>query len=86
MLEGSYIQALQYLPVVLAVTMAACWLAIRWAVEQFNSESVIFRESERFEVGLWLRHLPRPRADTFRRRGAVLRRDDPGPEFHLQFQ
>ena len=64
LLEGSYVQALQYLPVVLAVTMAACWLAVRWAVEQFNTESVIFRESERFDVGLWLRHLMRDREPT----------------------
>ena len=64
LLEGSYLQALQYLPVVLAVTMAACWLAVRWAVEQFNNESVIFRESERFDVGLWLRHLLRDRGPT----------------------
>ncbi len=64
LLEGSYLQALQYLPVVLAVTMAACWIAVRWAVEQFNKESVIFRESERFDVGLWLRHLRRDRGPT----------------------
>ncbi len=64
LLEGSYLQALQYLPIVLAVTMAACWLAVRWAVEQFNKESVLFRESERFGVGLWLRHLMRDRGPT----------------------
>ncbi len=64
LLEGSYMQALQYLPVVLAVTLAACWLSVRWAVEQFNKESVIFRESERFAVGLWLRHLMRDREPT----------------------
>ncbi len=64
LLEGSYVQALQFLPVVLAVTMVACWLAIRWAVEQFNKESVIFRESERFAVGLWMRHLMRDRDPT----------------------
>ena len=64
LLEGSYLQALQYLPVVLAVTTVACWLAVRWAVEQFNTESVIFRESERFAVGLWLRHLMRDREPT----------------------
>ncbi len=64
LLEGSYLQALQYLPIVLAVTMAACWLAVRWAVEQFNKESVLFRESERFAVGLWLRHLMRDRGPT----------------------
>ncbi len=63
-LEGSYLQALQYLPVVLAVTTVACWLAVRWAVEQFNTESVIFRESERFAVGLWFRHLRRDRGPT----------------------
>ena len=57
-------QALQYLPVVLAVTLAACWLAVRWAVEQFNTESVLFRESERLDVGLWLRHLLRDRRPT----------------------
>ena len=64
LLEGIYWQALQYLPVVLAVTLAACWLAVRWAVDQFNSESVLFRESERFDVGLWLRHLLRDRQAT----------------------
>jgi sodium transport system permease protein len=64
LLEGSYVQALQYLPIVLAVTLASCWLAVRWAVEQFNKESVIFRESERFAVGLWLRHLMRDRERT----------------------
>ena len=64
LLEGSYLQALQYLPVVLAVTLAACWLAVRWAVEQFNKESVLFRESERFAVGLWLKHLLRDREPT----------------------
>ncbi len=56
-LEGSAWQALPFLPVVLAVTLTACWLAVRWAVEQFNSESVLFRQGERFNLGLWLRGL-----------------------------
>ena len=64
LLEGSYVHALQYAPVVLAVTLAACWAAVRWAVEQFNNESVIFRESERFTIGLWLRQLMRDRGPT----------------------
>ena len=64
LLEGSYLQALRFLPVVLAVTLAACWLAVRWAVEQFNTESVLFRESERFAVGLWFKRLRRDRAAT----------------------
>ena len=40
---------------------------------------MLFRESERLDVGLWLRHLlPRPAADADRGRGRVLRRADPG--------
>jgi len=46
---------------VAAVTLGCCWLAIRWAVEQFRSESVLFREAERLELRLWLRHLQRDR-------------------------
>jgi sodium transport system permease protein len=63
-IEGSYWRALQYLPVVLGVTLAACVLAVRWAVDQFNSESVLFREGERLDVGLWFRHLLRDRQPT----------------------
>jgi len=64
LLEGSYWQAVQYVPPVLAVTLGACLLSIRWAVEQFNSESVMFRESERIDMGLWLRHLTQDRRPT----------------------
>jgi sodium transport system permease protein len=56
-LEGNYWQAVQFSPVVIMVTFAACVLAIRWAVEQFNRESVLFHASERLDVGLWLRRL-----------------------------
>lgn len=64
MLEGNYLQALPFVPPVVAVTMACCLLAIRWAVDQFNSESVMFRESERLDVALWMRHLRRDRRAT----------------------
>ena len=64
LLEGHYLPALQYSPVVIGVTLAACMLAIRWAVDQFNSESVLFRESEQLDLGLWLRHLLRDRKAT----------------------
>ncbi len=60
-LEGSYLTALQYLPVVLLVTLGSCLLAIRWAIDQFNSESVLFHESERLDLWHWLRHLRRDR-------------------------
>ena len=80
-LEGDYWQALQYSPIVAAVTLAACLMAIRWAVEQFNSEAVLFRESERLDLGLWLRRLLRDRRPTPTALGRrVLRRADPhGP-------
>ncbi len=71
LLEGHYLPALQYSPVVIGVTLAACMLAIRWAVDQFNSESVLFRESERLDLGLWLRHLLRDRRATPSVAGAV---------------
>jgi sodium transport system permease protein len=64
MLEGNYQQALIFGPPVIVVTLACCLLAIRWAVEQFNSEAVLFRESERFDLKLWLRQLMNDREDT----------------------
>jgi sodium transport system permease protein len=64
LLEGSYWESLRYLPVVGAVTLACCLASIRWAVEQFNSEAVLFRESERLDVRLWLKHVFRDRQPT----------------------
>ncbi|NLF06378.1 MAG: CPBP family intramembrane metalloprotease, partial [Pirellulaceae bacterium] len=64
MLSGNYWQALQYAPVVTVVTLLICLMSIRWAVDQFNRESVLFRESERFDLGLWLRRLYRERRAT----------------------
>ena len=64
MLEGEYLQALPFVPPVLAVTGSCCLLAIRWAVEQFNSEKVLFSEPEKFDLALWLRHVFRDREDT----------------------
>lgn len=63
LMEGQYFEALKYAPFVIGITGLCCWLAMRWAIQQFNSESVLFRESERFGVGLWLRHLIRDRED-----------------------
>ena len=59
LLEGSYMTALPYVPIVAGVTLACCLFAVRWAADQFNSEAVLFRESERFDLGLWFRHLLR---------------------------
>lgn len=64
MMEGNFLRDWPFVFPVAAVTLACCVLAVRWAVEQFNSESVLFRESERFHVGLWLRHLRQDRKPT----------------------
>lgn len=64
LLEGSYWDALRFLPVVGLVTLACCLASIRWAVEQFNSEAVLFRESERLDLRLWLKHVFRDRQPT----------------------
>ncbi len=55
LIEGQYAQVAPYAGPVVGVTLVCCWLAIRWVVIQFNSESVIFRPSERFSVGVWLK-------------------------------
>ena len=55
--EGQFTDAVMFAPPVLLVTAGCCFLAIRWAVDQFNNESVLFRESERVDLRLWLRHV-----------------------------
>jgi sodium transport system permease protein len=42
---------------VLAPMALYSWLALRWAIEQFNREEVLFREAERLDVFLWLKRL-----------------------------
>ncbi len=64
LLEGEYVKVLYHVPPVLLVTSACCWVAIRWAVDQFNREDVLFRESERFDLKLWLKRLFTERHET----------------------
>ena len=64
LIEGHYATAFPFVLPVLAVTAACCGLAIRWAIDQFNNESVLFRESEQWGVRLWLSHLMRDRKET----------------------
>jgi sodium transport system permease protein len=47
---------LYFLPVLVPIG-AYSWLALRWAIVQFHREEVLFREAERFDVGLWVAHL-----------------------------
>jgi sodium transport system permease protein len=46
-----------YFPFVLAPMVLYGWLALRWAIEQFQREEVLFREAERLDIRLWLRRL-----------------------------
>jgi len=59
LIEGEYLEALRFALPVIGITAVCCWAATRWAVRQFENESVLFRESERFGLGIWLRHLVR---------------------------
>lgn len=47
---------LYFLPVLAPMALYS-WLALRWAIEQFKREEVLFREAERLDIGLWLRRL-----------------------------
>ena len=64
LIEGDYARALPFAIPVIGVTALCCHLAIRWAVDQFNNESVIFRETERFGIAAWFKHMVRDRGDT----------------------
>ncbi|MCH2115271.1 MAG: CPBP family glutamic-type intramembrane protease [Pirellulales bacterium] len=63
-IEGQYWEAMRFVLPVVGVTLVCCLLAIRWAEKQFNSESVLFRESERLDLGRWFVHLVRDRTET----------------------
>jgi sodium transport system permease protein len=64
LMEGHFREALVFALPVLAVTFGCCLLSIRWAISQFKNESVLFRESERWSLQLWLKHLLRDREAT----------------------
>ena len=82
MLDGEYWQALQFAPIVAAVTLVTCLISARWAVDQFHSESVLFREGERMDcAAVAAAPAGRAAAHAHRRRGAGLRRAHPGDSF-----
>lgn len=57
-------EALIFAGPVLATSIGYSLLALWWAIEQFSSESVLFRDGERFEPALWLKHLLRDKEPT----------------------
>ena len=75
---GNYDVALRFFLPVLVPTVVYAAVALRWAVDQFQREDVLFREAEQFSLSAWIRHLlSRPRADADRRRGDLVLRPDP---------
>jgi len=57
----NYDVALRYFLPVLVPTVVYAAVALRWAVDQFQREDVLFRESEHFSLTAWFRHIVRDR-------------------------
>ena len=57
-------EPLVYAIPVLITSIGYSLLALWWAIEQFSREDVLFREAERFELRLWIRHLLRDKEPT----------------------
>lgn len=55
----SSVDVLAYVVPVMVTSLGYSLLALWWANEQFHKEEVLFREAERFELGLWLKHMLR---------------------------
>jgi sodium transport system permease protein len=49
---------------VLATSIAYSLAGLWWAISMFNREDVLFREAERFDLRLWVRHLLRDKEPT----------------------
>jgi sodium transport system permease protein len=63
LMDGEYVTAVLCVPTVFAVTVTCSLFAVRWAVRQFESESVMFRDSGRSSLRYWLRDAWRQRED-----------------------
>lgn len=63
-LEGRFAEVVWYLLPVGAVTLTACWIAVRWAVHQFHSETVLFAQGSGRRSGWSLRSWWRRRPDS----------------------
>ncbi len=61
LVEGQYLFALTYFPMVAGVTAACLFLAVSWARRQFDDEAVLFGGSDQWELRGWVRHLWRDR-------------------------
>ncbi len=57
----NYDVALRFFLPVMVPTLVYAAIALRWAVDQFQREDVLFREAEHFNLYSWFRHLFRDR-------------------------
>src|SRR5207248_874771 len=64
LMQGDYGVARQFFLPVLVPTLVYGLLALRWAIDQFQREEVLFREAERIDFRGWLRHLLRDKPPT----------------------
>jgi sodium transport system permease protein len=64
LMQGEYRIAARFSLPVLIPTVLYGAIALRWAVDQFQSEAVLFREAERFDLRSWVRHLFRAKEPT----------------------
>ncbi|MBS0202974.1 MAG: CPBP family intramembrane metalloprotease [Planctomycetes bacterium] len=55
-----YLYAIPVLLTSIGYSLVALW----WAIEQFGREEVLFREAERFDLRLWVKHLLRDKEPT----------------------
>jgi sodium transport system permease protein len=61
---GDYAVAKRFFLPVLVPTIVYGAIALRWAIDQFRREEVLFREAERFDLRSWVRHLLRDKEPT----------------------
>jgi len=61
LIMGNYAVALRYFVPVLVPTLVYAAVALRWAIDLFQREEVLFREAEHFNLYSWFRHLFRDR-------------------------
>ena len=64
LMQGEYGVARSYSLPVLVPTAVYGWMALRWAINQFKREEVLFREAERLDLVSWARHLLRHKPET----------------------
>jgi len=64
LMQGEYDVARHYFLAVLIPTIGYGAVALRWAIDQFKREGVLFREAERFDLRMWMRHLLRDKETT----------------------